>query len=122
MGMDSVTLKAARSVLIVDDDSSGRAMLALSLRRAGFSVHTAASGPEALEQLAHETPDWLITDAMMEPMNGFELSLQAKALAPEVKIAMISAMYSAKDAQAFPIDRFLPKPLHVEDLLAALAL
>lgn len=86
-----------------------------------MTVNIAASGEEALDCLRAQKHDWLLTDGKMEPMDGFELALRAKELQPDLKIAMISALYSAKDAHAYPIDYFLPKPFHVETLISALA-
>lgn len=107
-------------MLVVDDDVAGRMMLALSLRQAGFKVRTAGCGEEALKCLQAQRHDWLLTDGRMEPMDGFELSVRAKRLQPDLKIAMISAMYSARDGRGFPIDRFLAKPLQLESLMACL--
>ena len=105
------------TILIVDDDASGRAMLSLSLRQAGYRVLTASGGEEALAALEQEDCDCLITDAKMRPMDGFELTSRAKRLRPELRIAMISAVYSENDIRTRPIDRFFPKPVPVDALL-----
>ncbi len=105
------------AILIVDDDSSARSMLSLSLRRAGYRVLTAASGVEALEVLAKSPCGALITDAQMAPMNGFELSRRAKALQPALRVAMISAVYDMADAASLPVEIFFQKPVLLEKVI-----
>lgn len=106
------------AVLIVDDDASLRTMLSLSLRRAGYPILTAASGPEALLLLSTRPIGCMITDGRMVPMDGFELSRQAKSLRPSLRIAMVSAVFTASDAAEAPIDCMFEKPLAVSSIVA----
>jgi CheY-like chemotaxis protein len=106
------------AVLIVDDDASLRAMLSLSLKRAGYPTLSAGSGAEALELLATRPIDCMVTDGRMDPMDGFELSRRAKSLKPELRIAMVSAVYHPADAGTSPIDCMFEKPLAVSSLVA----
>ncbi|MCM2304791.1 MAG: response regulator [Elusimicrobia bacterium] len=106
------------AVLIVDDDASLRAMLSLSLKRAGYPTLSASSGAEALELLATRPIDCMVTDGRMDPMDGFELSRQAKALRPDLRIAMVSAVFSDANAGTSPIDCMFEKPLAVSSLVA----
>ncbi|MBI3553379.1 MAG: response regulator [Elusimicrobia bacterium] len=105
------------SILVVDDDASGRAMLGLSLRQAGYTVSCAASGPEALSLLNEKPFDWLLTDARMTPMDGFELSRRARRIKPDLRIMMMSAVCSEKDTAGYPIEKFFQKPIPMENLL-----
>lgn len=108
-----------RKILVVDDDASGRAMLALSLRQAGFAVDSAAGGPEALALIEGGRPyDCLVTDARMDPMDGFELARRARGLRPGLRIALTSALFGPDDARGAPIDQYFPKPLCVEAVAA----
>lgn len=106
------------AVLIVDDDASLRTMLSLSLKRAGYATLSACSGAEALELLATRPIDCMVTDGRMDPMDGFELSRRAKTLKPELRIAMVSAVFTAADAGSSPIDCMFEKPLAVSSLVA----
>lgn len=110
-------MNAHPAILVVDDDSSGRAMLSLSLRQAGFPVQTAASSEEALGLLKERHYDWLITDARMRPMDGFELSQEAKRIQPDLHVVMISAVHTERDARGYPIEKFFAKPVPVELLV-----
>ncbi|MDD5304519.1 MAG: response regulator [Elusimicrobia bacterium] len=106
------------AVLIVDDDASLRTMLSLSLKRAGYATLSAGSGAEALELLATRPIDCMVTDGRMDPMDGFELSRRAKTLKPDLRIAMVSAVFTSSDAETSPIDCMFEKPLAVSSLVA----
>ncbi len=106
------------AVLIVDDDASLRTMLGLSLKRAGYPTLSAASGPEALQLLATRPINCMVTDGRMEPMDGFELSRRAKTLRPDLRIAMVSAVFTTSDAAGSPIDCVFEKPVAVSSVVA----
>ena len=93
-------------------------MLSLSLKRAGYPTVSASSGPEALQLLATRPIDCMVTDGRMDPMDGFELSRLAKTLRPDLRIAMVSAVFTASDAGSSPIDRVFEKPVAVSSLVA----
>lgn len=106
-----------QAVLVVDDDTSLRTMLSLSLRRAGYPTLTASSGQEALELLSTRPVGFMVTDGRMDAMDGFELSRRAKSLKPELHIAMVSAVFMTSDAAGTPIERVFEKPVAVSGLV-----
>lgn len=106
------------AVLIVDDNAAFRAMLSLSLKRAGYPVLSAAGGDEALKLLATRPIGCMVTDGRMDAMDGFELSRRAKALRPDLRIAMVSAAFTSSDAGDAPIEHVFEKPLAVSSLVA----
>lgn len=110
--------KESKNILIVDDDFSARLMLQLALRQAGYQVRSASSGEEAVQFLQKEHFDRMVTDGKMEPMDGFKLSLKAKELDSALRIAMVSAAYSEKDIQGYPIEKVFTKPIPVESIVA----
>ncbi len=106
------------AVLIVDDDASLREMLTLSLKRAGYPAMSAANGEDALRLLAQRPIDCLLTDGRMEPMNGFELSSRARSIRPDLRIAMLSAVFTEADAAGTAIERVFEKPVTVSAVVA----
>lgn len=66
-------------LLIVDDDKFLVDMYARKFSLSGYAVETAASGPEALEKLAHgDQPDVFLVDLIMPQMDGFQLVCEIK--------------------------------------------
>jgi CheY-like chemotaxis protein len=75
--------------LIVDDEVAICQMVGRVLQSAGYDTSIAASGSDALQQLATNGPfALLLTDLVMPQMNGDELVRRARALLPE-----LTAMY-----------------------------
>jgi CheY-like chemotaxis protein/HD-like signal output (HDOD) protein len=64
---------SVRRVFIVDDQALIREPIAVCLSNAGYEVLTASSGQQALETLAHTTPDLILLDVHMPGIDGFEL-------------------------------------------------
>jgi two-component system, chemotaxis family, chemotaxis protein CheY len=62
-----------RKVLTVDDASTMRKMIALTLKTAGYDVVEAADGLEALDLISKTEVDMMILDVNMPNMNGIEL-------------------------------------------------
>jgi CheY-like chemotaxis protein len=106
------------SILVVDDDPSYQAMLGLSLRKRGHSVRLAGGGAQALQLLRAEKFDWLVTDAKMSPMDGFQLAREAALLQPALRIVMISAVSTNEDIASSPIEKTFSKPAALEELFA----
>ncbi len=114
-------MNPAIPVLIVDDDAAARAMLALYLRQAGYRTVEAAGGAQALDVLRGGGCGLMLTDGRMSPMDGVELSRQAKRLAPRLRIAMVSALVTEEDGRGAPIEKFFSKPVPLEELLTWLS-
>jgi signal transduction histidine kinase/CheY-like chemotaxis protein len=81
-------------LLLVEDDVDTRSMMARILSAAGWAVTEASNGREALDALAHETPDLILLDLMMPVMNGFDFLVELRA-SPEwrdVPVIVATAM------------------------------
>ncbi len=67
------SMNEKQNVLIVDDESSIRDMVQLSLELAGFRVRQAANAREAHGMILDSRPDIVLLDWMMPETSGFEL-------------------------------------------------
>jgi chemotaxis protein histidine kinase CheA len=108
------TLTGTRRALVVDDSLTARALHRTALEAGGYSVHTASSARQALEQLRHSTYDVLVSDIGMEEMDGFDLTREARRRAEleAMPIILVSARDSDQDRQrgaAAGADGFLSK-------------
>jgi CheY-like chemotaxis protein len=86
------------NVLIVDDSPVDRRLAARLLERrgggggpSGITVATAENGREALDVIAREQPDAVVTDLQMPEMNGLDLVLQVRARYPLVPVILMTA-------------------------------
>ena len=107
-------------ILIVEDEDLMRGILAGMLADAGFRVIEAASGEQALESFAAESPCVVITDIALGRMDGLELLDRIKQLDSEAMVIMITAFSSVETAIAAlrkGAYDYITKPFINEDIL-----
>jgi CheY-like chemotaxis protein len=90
--------QAMTRVLIVDDQPAFRRQLSRLLAHAGFLVVGEANDiPEAETQLQAHAPDLAVVDVMLPGINGLEGIPRLKALAPTLRVILISAYGNQAD-------------------------
>ena len=108
-------------MLIVEDDSDLRVMMATLLAVGGFETLTASNGAAALAMLERGV-DAIVLDLMMPVMDGWEF--RRRQLASPSVAAIPVIVVSAVDAQrrdwAVPCAAHLSKPIDVDRLLRTL--
>lgn len=110
------------NILVVDDDRELRETIGEILHGAGFAVHAAASGEEALAVLQQQSFDLVLVDMIMPGIGGQELLPLLKRQAPRSKVIMITAfatVENAVEAMRRGADDYLTKPFKVDELLTA---
>ncbi|MGB7032642.1 MAG: response regulator, partial [Syntrophobacteria bacterium] len=120
--MDQVT-RTGKSVLCVDDDPGIRDLLKEIITRLGHSIITAVDGIDALEKLAADHFDIVITDINMPRMDGIELIKRIKTDFNDVDVIAITAYemtYKYTDIIALGASDFISKPFNVNELEAKL--
>ncbi len=110
-------------ILVVDDTPNNVKLLADLLRVKGYTVLTATSGAEALEQVDKEAPDLVLLDVMMPGMNGYEVcrKLRESADTGMLPVVMVTALDPAQErikGIEAGADDFLVKPINQPELLA----
>jgi len=112
-------------VLVVDDDEVIASTTSLILNASGFESVAAFSGEQALV-FAHSEPfHLLLTDVVMEPMNGIELAFAFLAIQPAAKVLLITGTPAAAQLVLDALQRgrdflVLQKPVHPRDLIEQL--
>ncbi len=111
------------TILLCEDDRPVRALIAETLRRAGYAVLTAASGREGIAMAeAHQQPiDLLVTDVIMPDMNGRALSRRLIEMRPGLPTLFISGYTADVIAHHGVLDEgigFLEKPFTQQGLLS----
>ena len=102
------------AVLIVDDEQHVLQSLKRLLRRDGYAVHLADSGPAALEILAKTEIAVIICDQRMPRMTGAEVLAQAYKICPDTVRITLTGYTDLAAAQTSinegHVNRFLLKP------------
>jgi DNA-binding NtrC family response regulator len=110
-------------ILIVDDDRAMCEMLEGALKRRGFECASRTSAEEALQLLASEEFDVIVTDLNMQGTSGLELCQQVVANRPDVPVVVVTAFGSLETAvgaiRAGAYD-FVTKPFEMEDIALTL--
>jgi len=100
-------------VLLVDDESHVLSALRRSLRREAIRIETAGNAREALETLAGEPFDLVISDQKMPGVSGIELLKTIRARWPETRRILLSGWaseISTADLDAAGLFRVIAKP------------
>lgn len=114
----------ATTVLLADDDDTGRLVFRRVLEYEGYNVIETGDGLSALEVLKNEHIDLLLTDIVMPGLDGIELLERARELQPDLRTIVMTghktheAVISAFRNKACD---FLSKPFHVDELLEAVS-
>lgn len=110
-------------ILIVDDDSGIRRLLAAYLSREGFQIVEARNGREALEVMRAGKADLVLLDLLMPEVSGLEVLREraADAVMREIPVIVVSASLK-RDVTAAVLDQdirgVLTKPFDLDALLA----
>ncbi len=80
-----------KRMLIVEDERDMCDCLQAFFSTRGFSVTTAFSGEEALEQLKEEVADVILLDILLPGLSGIEVLKRAKELNPRSRVVMVTA-------------------------------
>ena len=114
-----------KSILVVDDEIHIRRIIKLTLEDAGYSVHLASDGLEALEAMVWGEFDAIVTDIMMPRMGGKELCFAIKERFPDLTSPILVMTSRPEDehrewAAEIPCASFLEKPISTRVLLQRL--
>ncbi len=107
-------------VLVVDDEPLIRTSIAARMTAEGFTVATAATGPDALRHHTETAPDVVILDVMLPGMDGLEVCRRMQAHHP-TPVLMLTARSEETDlviGLGVGADDYLAKPFSMRELVA----
>lgn len=113
----------AQRILVVDDEADIRRLVQEALSSAGYEVHAAANGREAVRLSSTFLPDLVLLDIMMPDADGFTVSewLRSKPVSLTSPIIFLSARRELDSKltgfRKGAVD-YVTKPFHVRELLA----
>ena len=106
-------------VLIVDDDEAHAQAVAESLQRVGYDCTVASSGKRAVALIESQTFDVVVTDLMMDEVDGLEILRKSKEELPDAEVILLTGHASIKTAVAagqHGVHTYLTKPLDITEL------
>ena len=112
-------------VLVVDDERVIADTLSIILNKNGFDASAVYSGTAAVNRAQELQPELVISDVIMDDMNGIEAAIRIRELLPRCKILLFSGQAATadllekarKEGHEFEI---VAKPVLPQDLLAKL--
>lgn len=118
------SIERRATILVVEDDPVGLKNLVRVLRREGYEVSAASGGKQALEKI-HSCPfDLVLTDLVLDSVDGLEVLSHAKKLSPETEVivltghATVSTSIQAMKRGAYD---YLQKPVRLDELRCVVA-
>jgi two-component system, cell cycle response regulator DivK len=113
-------------ILVVDDESTIRALVAALLSARGHQVTPLADGAELLETMAREHPDLILLDIQLPGKDGFALLAEIRNTKGDEprKVVALSAGSGADETdriRSAGFDGFIAKPIAVREFAAEVA-
>jgi two-component system response regulator MprA len=106
-------------ILVVDDDSSIRQVIAYALGDEGYQVDEASDGEAALASVGRQHPDLILLDMKMPGVDGWEFARLYRERYE--RVAPIIVLTAARDAAQRASDinavSYIPKPFDLDALL-----
>lgn len=106
-------------ILLVDDDPFILRGTGKNLENRGYEVIPAGNGEKAIELLEQTSFDLVITDLVMDAIDGISVLEKAKKLSPETMVIILTGfgdMTSAIEALRHNADDYLLKPCDAEEI------
>jgi Response regulators consisting of a CheY-like receiver domain and a winged-helix DNA-binding domain len=110
----------AGRVLFVEDDNEYRTALADIFRKEGYEVDDVETPIEAIENLADQTYDLVVSDLLMEEMNGVRLLKYVKKANPNIQTIILTAspnIDNQVEVIDVDIDKYFSKDVRIDILL-----
>jgi len=107
-------------ILVIDDNPGIVEVFVTMLKRGGYETYSAGSGAEGLDILLDLTPDIILLDIMMEPMDGWETleNIKLNPATRDIPVMMLTAKQLTPDeAEEYGmyIEDYIIKPItHTE--------
>jgi DNA-binding response OmpR family regulator len=110
-------------VLVAEDSSTVRRLVAARLKADGYEVVEAADGEEALRLAREGIPDLLVLDKVMPKLDGFEVirALRDDPRTSQIPIVMLTERTSEEDVLgglSLGVEDYMPKPFSPHELSA----
>jgi len=112
---EGVSMDIKKTIMVVDDNPDIITIVKTILEGRGYTVFSAASGPELLNMLPNQKPDLIILDIMMPEMDGLEVltRLKGKSETATIPVILLTAKVEYEDVLGgykLGADYYITKP------------
>ncbi len=110
----------AKTVLLIDDDTSTTDLLEILLKPRGFNIHITNIGPEGVELTRELDPDIVIVDLLMPDMDGWQVCREIRKFSqvPIIILSVLNKPEMVAKALDLGADDYLIKPVRAKLLEA----
>ena len=113
-----------KKILVIDDEKAVRQTVVRTLRKCGYEVLEAADGKNGLELARARLPDLVLSDIMMNDLDGFDVlhSLRSRPATSTIPIILMTGVgddQSMRCGMEQGADDYLPKPFSSDTLCEA---
>ena len=108
-------------IWVIDDDRAMRWVLEKTFKEEGFEVTSFEEAQSALDELADNTPDEILTDISMPSIDGLTFLGKVKGNYPDLPVIIMTAhsdLESAVSSYQTGAFEYLPKPFDIDEALA----
>ena len=108
-------------LLVVEDETNIRELLATTLKFAGFAVEAAPDGRTALKLVADQAFDLAVMDVMLPDMDGFTVTRTMRGKGHDVPVLFLTARDAVQDkVKGLTVggDDYVTKPFSLEEVVA----
>ena len=111
---------AAMTILVAEDEDYNYELLEILLSKKAKKIIRAYNGAEVINLLEIQKPDLILMDLKMPVMDGYEATLRAKEIYPDLHIIALTA-YTQPEEERRAMDAgcsaFISKPIRNQDLI-----
>ncbi|MEZ4399088.1 MAG: DUF4388 domain-containing protein [Kofleriaceae bacterium] len=120
---DAAPAVSKQTLLLVDGDPRSLRVLEVSLKKAGFVVTTAVNGKDALAKVELAPPDLVISETILEEVDGYAFCERLKANPawadiPFVFLTAQTEIESKIKGLELGVDDYLTKPIYIKEIVA----
>jgi DNA-binding NtrC family response regulator len=112
-------MNTQQKILIIDDEAIALQNLMHVLKKEGYSILGTQSGSDALEILAKERFDLVLTDLKMEKVDGMQILTRTREQYPDTEVIMITGyatLETAIEAMKLGAYHYIAKPFKLEEV------
>ncbi len=125
---EKVVKQLSGELLLVEDNVVNMQVAKTVLSKAGFNVHTAEDGKQAIDVWLQNSIDLVLMDCMMPVMDGFEATRQIRAIENQLQndrvpiIALTASVLDEDIRSCFQagMDGYVPKPFENQQLIGTI--